>query len=480
MSARDNSGQPDKHKIVPLILAGGSGVRLWPLSREAMPKQFLPLVGEKSLYQEALLRVNSDLFCHPIVIVNDAFRFFAERQAREINIPVRILLEPMRRDSGPAVAAGATFALREDPDAVVMALAADHVILDTELFRDTCAAAIEGALRDFIVTFGIPATSPQTGYGYIRPGRSLNGSGLAAVDCFIEKPSAEAAAKFVLEGLLWNSGNFLSRADLMLSELARFEPEIHRAAAGSVDNSQPDAGFIRLDADSFARQPSRSIDYAVMERTDRAAVIKAPYRWSDVGSWDSLASMSEADERGNVTVGDVELLDTAGTLVYSQRGLTAVVGLNECVVISTEDAVLVASKAELHRVKPLVQGLREKGRVEATEHPRVYRPWGFYQLIDGGPRFRVKRIVVDPGGKLSLQKHVHRAEHWVVVRGTAGVVRGDEELLLTENQSIYVSLGESHRLFNPGRIPLELIEVQTGSYLGEDDIIRLEDVYRRV
>jgi mannose-1-phosphate guanylyltransferase/mannose-6-phosphate isomerase len=474
------SGRIGNHKIVPLILAGGTGTRLWPLSRESMPKQFLPLIGERTLYQEALLRVNSDLFSQPIVIVNEAFRFFAERQARDIKVPVTILLEPVGRDSGPAIAAGATFAMRQDPDAVLMAMAADHVILEVDLFRETCAAALEGALSGYIVTFGIAATSPLTSYGYIRSGARLNGNGLAAVASFVEKPSAEVAAKYVLEGLLWNSGNFLFRADLMIAELERFEPEIHRAAAESVAHSQSDVAFIRLNPEIFARQPAKSIDYAVMERTTRAAVIEARYRWSDVGNWDSLAAVSAADEDGNVTVGDVELLSTTDSVVRSERGLTAVIGLKGCVVIATQDAVLVASKAELHNVKALVHRLREKGRVEAREHPRVYRPWGFYQEIDTGPRFRVKRIVVDPGEKLSLQKHVHRAEHWVVVRGTAGVVRGEEEILLTENQSIYVPLGEKHRLFNPGRIPLELIEVQTGSYLGEDDIIRLEDVYRRV
>jgi len=468
------------HKIVPLILAGGKGSRLWPLSRENMPKQFLPLFGERTLYQEALLRVNSDLFGRPVVVVNEAFRFFAERQARDVGVPVTILLEPVGRDSGPAIAAGAIFAMRQDPDALLLAMAADHVILDMDLFRETCAAAIEGALSGYIVTFGIAATSPLTNYGYIRSGASLNGNGLAVVDAFIEKPSAEAAAKYVLEGLLWNSGNFLFRADLMLGELERFEPEIHRAATESVQHSQSDTAFIRLSPDSFARQPAKSIDYAVMERTAYAAVIEARYRWSDVGSWDSLAALSAADENGNVTVGDVELLSTTDSVIRSERGLTAVVGLKGCVVISTADAVLVASKAELHNMKALVHRLHEKGRAEARDHPRVYRPWGFYQEIDSGSRFRVKRIVVDPGGKLSLQKHIHRAEHWVVVRGTAGVVRGEEEVLLTENQSIYVPLGQTHRLYNPGRIPLELIEVQTGTYLDEDDIIRLEDVYKRV
>jgi mannose-1-phosphate guanylyltransferase / mannose-6-phosphate isomerase len=476
---RDVPPGMSNHKIVPLILAGGNGTRLWPLSRETMPKQFLPLIGERTFYQDALLRVHSGLFCQPIVIVNEAFRFFAERQARDVDASPTILLEPVARDSGPAIAAGAKLAMREDPDAIVMAMAADHVILEPDLFRDTCAVALEGALSGYIVTFGIPPTSPQAGYGYIRPGPSLNGNGLAAVESFIEKPTAEAAAKLIMEGLLWNSGNFLFRADLMISELERFEPDIHRAALEAVAQSRLDSGFIRLHPESFARQPSKSIDYAVMERTDHAAVIKAPYRWSDVGSWDSLAALSRADDEGNVTIGDVELLSTTESLVYSQRGLTAVIGLDRCVVVSADDAVLVASKEDLHKLKPLVQRLRQKGRAEAREHPRVYRPWGFYQVIDKGPRFCVKRIVVDPGEKLSLQKHIHRAEHWVVVRGTAGVVRGEEERLLTENQSIYVPLGENHRLFNPGRIPLELIEVQTGSYLGEDDIIRLQDVYSR-
>src|SRR5215472_12557644 len=448
-------------RIIPLVLAGGAGTRLWPVSRDAMPKQFLPLVGEKSTYQQALMRVSSpDLFAPPIVMTSDAFRFFARRQAEEIGVDATVVLEPIRRDSGPAIAAGAAFARSRDPDAIVLAIAADHVILDTDLFHDACRAGRDAAAQGAIVTFGIRPTAPKTSYGYIRCGEALGIPGASRVAAFVEKPDAETAAGYVAQGYLWNSGNFLFRADALLAELGRFEPAMAQAVGAAVAEAVADLGFVRLDEAAFGRATQKSIDYAVMEKTDRAAVVEGRFRWSDIGSWDAVFEVSSPDPAGNAASGPV-------------------LGVADLIVVTTPDAVLVLPRARAEDVKTLVAELRRKGRVEATEHRRVYRPWGHYESVDGGERFQVKRIVVVPGGKLSLQKHHHRAEHWVVVRGTAEVTVGDEVRVVHENESIYIPIGSVHRLANPGRIALELIEVQTGSYFGEDDIVRLEDVYRR-
>ena len=465
--------------IIPVLLAGGAGTRLWPVSRDALPKQFLPLVGERSSYQETLLRVNDPMFAQPIVITGPDFHFFARRQAEAVGVDATVVIEPLRRDSGPAIAAAAAVARERDPDAVVLALAADHIILDTPEFRATCHAGRAGAEAGRIVTFGIKPTEPKTSYGYILPGEALGAEGVHTVARFVEKPDAVTAARYVQEGYLWNSGNFLFRADVLLNEVARLEPEMAAAVEEAVASATADLGFLRLGADAFARAPQKSIDYAVMEKTDRTAVVAGNFRWSDIGSWDALFDITPRDDNGNVTHGPVVAEDTRGCVIHSDGRLTAAIGVNDLVVVSTADAVMVVPRARSQEVKELVARLKAEQHKEATEHKRGHRPWGYYETIDLGERFHVKRIVVNPGGMLSLQKHRHRAEHWVVVRGTAEVTIGEDTRAVHENELIFIPIGTVHRLANQGKIPLELIEVQTGSYLGEDDIVRLEDVYKR-
>ena len=467
-------------KIVPVVLAGGAGTRLWPVSRDALPKQFLPLVGERSTYQETLLRVADDgLFAPPIVITGGDFRFFARRQAEDLGIEATVVIEPMRRDSGPAVAAAAALARSRDPDAVVLALAADHVILDVEEFRATCLAGLKAAEAGRIVTFGITPSAPKTSYGYIRRGKPTGSDQVYAVEAFVEKPDPETAARYVAEGYLWNSGNFLFRADVLLAELGRFEPAMVKAVEAAVAGASRDLGFLRLEPEAFASAPQKSIDYAVMEKTDRAAVIAGNFRWSDVGSWDAIFDIASRDKSGNATHGTVVTTDTRNCVIHSVDRLTAVLGADDLVVVSTPDAVLVMPRERAQEVRELVAKLKSAKRPEAADHRRGHRPWGYYDSIDKGERFQVKRIVVHPGGTLSLQKHHHRAEHWVVVRGTAEVTIGPDIKSVHENESVFIPIGAVHRLANRGKIPLELIEVQTGSYLGEDDIVRIEDVYKR-
>ena len=465
--------------IIPVLLAGGAGTRLWPVSRDALPKQFLPLVGDRSTYQETLLRVQGPMFGPPIVITGPQFHFFARRQAEEVGVEATVVIEPLRRDSGPAIAAATAVAAGRDPEAVVLALAADHIILDPQAFQDTCAAGRAAAEAGSIVTFGIKPTEPKTSYGYILPGAPIGTSGVKAVERFVEKPDAATAARYLLDGYLWNSGNFLFRADVLLGELAQFEPEMAAAIEAAVAGASTDLDFLRLDPDAFAAAPQKSIDYAVMERTARAAVVESSFRWSDIGSWDALFDIRPRDSDGNVLQGDVVTLDAQDCVVHSEQRLTALVGVKDMVVVSTQDAVLVIPRERAQEVKELVARLKAAKRAEATDHRRMHRPWGYYESIDMGDRFQVKRIVVTPGGMLSLQKHRHRAEHWIVVRGTAEVTIGDTIRAVHENESIYIPIGSVHRLANQGRIPLELIEVQTGSYLGEDDIVRLDDVYKR-
>ncbi|QIB35647.1 mannose-1-phosphate guanylyltransferase/mannose-6-phosphate isomerase [Ancylobacter pratisalsi] len=467
--------------VVPVILAGGSGTRLWPVSRDSLPKQFQALIGDHTLYQDTLKRVSDrTLFAPPIVLTHEDFRFFARRQASEIGIDATVALEPVRRDSGPALLAAAMIAQRVAGEScLVLALAADHIVLDDQLFVDACRTAAIAASDGKIVTFGITPTEPSTAYGYIRPGKETGQPGSRVVDAFVEKPDKNTAAHYLTEGYLWNSGNFLFPAGLLIEEAERFEPEIVAAVRASVELAVEDLGFIRLDAKAFASSPAKSIDYAVMERTSRAAVVEGRFRWSDIGSWDALRDISEGDASGNVTFGPVTLLDSHNTFVHTDGPLVAAVGLDDVSVVATDDAVLVMPAHRSQDVKALVAKLKADGHNAASEHLRAHRPWGTYQTVCRGERFHVKKIVVEPGGRLSLQKHYHRAEHWIVVKGTAEVTLDGKVFEVRENESTYLPLGGVHRLANPGKIPLELIEVQTGSYLGEDDIVRLEDVYNR-
>jgi mannose-1-phosphate guanylyltransferase/mannose-6-phosphate isomerase len=466
--------------IVPVLLAGGAGTRLWPVSRDALPKQFLPLVGPLSTYQQGLERVaDRKTFAAPIVMTGGQFHFFARHQAEKCGVEATIVIEPLRRDSAAAIAAAAVLARKRDPDAVVLTIAADHVVLDPAGFVDASRVAREAADAGQIVTFGIKPSEPKTSYGYILRGAPLGPKDAYKVAKFVEKPDAATAARYIAEGYLWNSGNFMFRADVLLSELARFKPDLVQAVEESVAKATTDLGFLRLDPAAFARAPQISIDYALMEKTDRAAVVEGHFRWSDIGSWDAILDVSARDEGGNAVQGPVVTTDARNCVIHAEDRLTAVVGVDDLVVVSTTDAVLVIPRERAQQVRELVETLKTQKRPEATEHRRVYRPWGYYESVDAGERFQVKRIVVSEGGKLSLQKHRHRAEHWVVVRGSAEVTIGETQKMVHENESIYIPIGSVHRLANPGKIPLELIEVQTGSYLGEDDIIRLDDIYKR-
>jgi mannose-1-phosphate guanylyltransferase/mannose-6-phosphate isomerase len=467
--------------LIPVLMCGGAGTRLWPVSRESMPKQFVQLIGDGSTFQQTLARISHpDMFARPIVITNADFRFIVAEQLRELGIAADIVLEPTRRDSGPAVAVAAALAARRDPAASVLVLAADHIVRKPEEFLAACRNAAAAVAGGRIVTFGIRPTAPATSYGYIRPGAKLNGAAVLAVEAFVEKPDAATAARYLAENYLWNSGNFMFRADIMLDEITRLEPAMAEAACAAVAELTQDLDFLRLAAEPFARAPKISIDYAVMERTDRAAVVPADMGWSDVGSWDAVWDNLDHDAAGNAVSGPAAVLDSRNTLVRSDEGvLTAVVGVDNAIVIATGDAVLVAARDKAENVKALVEHLKAQNRREAVEHRRIYRPWGYYQGVDNGSRYQVKRIVVKAGARLSLQKHFHRAEHWVVVRGTAEATIGEDVRTIHENESVYIPIGSIHRLANPGKIPLELIEVQVGSYLGEDDIERLDDVYGR-
>ncbi len=462
-------------------MCGGAGTRLWPVSRESMPKQFVQLVGTGSTFQQVLHRISdATLFERPIVITNSDFRFVVAEQVRESGTEADIVLEPARRDSGPAVAVAAVLAAARDPQAIVLVLAADHVVRKPDAFRAACQEAAAVAAQGRIVTFGIEPTYAATNYGYIRPGDKLNGAAVRTVAAFVEKPDAKTAADYVAQHYLWNSGNFMFPAKTMLAEIEQFEPEMADAAKAAVAGIVRDLDFLRLAAEPFARAPKKSIDYAVMERTTLAAVVPADLGWSDVGSWGAVWDVLDHDQNGNATDGPVVLMDSHNSLVRADESvLTTVVGLDNVVVIATEDAVLVTARDKAEGVKALVEQLKAQNRRAAIEHRRIYRPWGYYQDVDIAERHRVKRIVVKPGSKLSLQKHFHRSEHWVVVKGTAEVTVGTDVRSVHENELIYIPIESVHRLANPGRIPLELIEVQVGSYVGEDDIVRLDDVYGR-
>ncbi|HEY8580395.1 MAG TPA: mannose-1-phosphate guanylyltransferase/mannose-6-phosphate isomerase [Beijerinckiaceae bacterium] len=467
--------------ILPVIMCGGSGTRMWPLSRESMPKQFLPLLGARSTFQTALATLaGSNLFLPPVVVTNRDYRFLVAEQMQQVGVAGEIVLEPARRDSGPAVAVATEIAHARAPGTIVAVLASDHSILDPAGFVALCARAGEAAAEGFIVTLGVEPDHPATGYGYIRPGEPATAvAGVCRVAAFAEKPDAETARRYVAEGHLWNSGNFFFRADVMREEIAACEPAMAAAARAALAGARRDLDFLRLDEAAFESAPRKSIDYAVMERTARAAVIPASIGWSDVGSWSAVRALSQPDADGNVMRGEGVVMDARNVYLRAEEGLAAVVGVSDVVVVATGDAVLVVAADQADKVKQLVDRLKAEGRREPVEHRRVYRPCGYYQSIDAGARHQVKRISVKPGAALSLQKHHHRAEHWIVVRGAAEVVRGEEKLLVHENESIFLPIGCVHRLANPGKIDLELIEVKTGSYLGEDDIVRLEDVYNR-
>jgi mannose-1-phosphate guanylyltransferase/mannose-6-phosphate isomerase len=470
-------------KIYPVILSGGAGTRLWPLSRAVMPKQLLPLVSDKTMLQETALRVGGwPGLMAPLVVCGNDHRFLVAEQLREIGVtPLGILLEPVGRNTAPAVAAAAHYLKAIDPEAVMLVLPADHVIKDNDAFKDAVLRAAAMVGHGALATFGIVPQAPETGYGYIRRGPQVAGfDDSYEVERFVEKPDRATAEAFLADGgYYWNSGMFMFEAGRYLAELEKFNPEIAAASEAAVRTGYSDLDFCRLDEDSFAGCPSDSIDYAVMERTRDAVVVPADIGWSDVGSWSALWEVQRRDTEGNSQRGDVYLDGVTNSLVRAESRIVAVVGVQDLVVVETPDAVLVAHKDQVQRVKQVVDHLKAKERTEHLHHTRVYRPWGHYEGIDAGDRFQVKRITVKPGEKLSLQMHHHRAEHWVVVSGTARVTCGEKVSLLSENESTYIPIGMNHRLENPGKLPLHIIEVQSGSYLGEDDIVRFEDIYKR-
>lgn len=466
-------------RIIPLIMCGGAGTRLWPASREVHPKQFLPLFGPRSTFQDTILRVSdAALFERPIVITNTAYRFMVLEQLAEIGLEADILLEPMRRDSGPAIAAGAAFAHSRDADAVVLALAADHVVRDTNAFVAACRQGLAAAEAGRIVTFGVAPERAATEYGYISPGEVISGE-VRSVAKFVEKPDQKTAAEYVKAGYLWNSGNFMFRASVLLDEYRNVDADSVQAITGSVTGAGRDLGFVTLDTSAFGSAKAISIDYAVMEKTARAAVVPVACGWSDVGSWHAVWELSDKDAQGNATRGAAVFEDSRNCNVSTDRALVALEGVDDLVVVATQDAVLVSRQQDANGLKRLVARLKTVAPEVTEDHIKVHRPWGSYQSVDNGDRHQVKRIIVKPGGRLSLQKHHHRSEHWIVVRGAARVTVNELVKTVHENESIYIPIGAVHRLENPGKIPLELIEVQTGSYLGEDDIIRIEDDYQR-
>jgi mannose-1-phosphate guanylyltransferase/mannose-6-phosphate isomerase len=466
-------------QIIPLILCGGTGIRLWPASREVHPKQFLPLFGTRSTFQDTLMRVSdTTLFERPVIITNNAYRFMVLDQLAEIGLEADVLLEPMRRDSGPAIAAGAAFAQTRDKDAIVLALAADHVVRDTAAFVAACREGLNAAEAGHIVTFGVRPERPATEYGYISPGDAISGK-VCAVAKFVEKPDAEMAAGYVKLGYLWNSGNFMFRAAVLLDEYHKVDITCVEAVTNSVAKAGSDLGFIKLDTDTFASAKSISIDYAVMEKTSLIAVVPVACGWSDVGSWHAVWELSDKDGQGNAARGAAVFEDSRNCNVTTDRALVALEGVDDLVVVATQDAVLVSRQKDANGLKRLVAKLKSVAPQVTEDHIKVHRPWGSYQSVDNGDRHQVKRIIVKPGGRLSLQMHHHRSEHWIVVRGAARVTVNELVKTVHENESVYIPIGAVHRLENPGKIQLELIEVQTGSYFGEDDIIRVEDDYQR-
>ena len=490
--------------IIPVILSGGSGSRLWPMSRELNPKQFLSLCGEHSMLQETITRLDgiADLAA-PIVVCNEEHRFIVAQQMRDIGVDVdKIILEPIGRNTAPAICAAAEYIQGKNfadnsvnkssvnkssdkntaGDNVMLILAADHVIQDKEAFHQVVESGCRVAQQGQLITFGIVPDKAETGYGYIKRAGLFNQQENAyKVEKFVEKPDVETAQKYLTSGeYYWNSGMFMFQASAILQEMEILSEEIYKAVKASVSEGTKDLDFCRLGIDAFTASPSDSIDYAVMEKTDKAVVLPLDAGWNDVGVWSALWDVNDRDENGNVLQGDVLTYELTNSYIHAEERMIAVIGMDNCVVVETADAVLVADKSRSQDVKEIVNQLKKSGREEALLHQRVFRPWGSYETLDETDRFKVKRIIVTPGAKLSLQMHHHRAEHWVVVKGTAKIVCGDKEFIMTEDQSNYIPLGTMHRLENPGVIPLEIIEIQTGSYLGEDDITRVDDHYGRV
>ncbi|MBI5922664.1 MAG: mannose-1-phosphate guanylyltransferase/mannose-6-phosphate isomerase [Betaproteobacteria bacterium] len=480
-------------KLQPVILCGGSGTRLWPLSREQYPKQLLTLAGEHSMLQDTALRVHGKLdgsmveILAPLVVGNEEYRFITAEQLRQVDVqPQALILEPCGRNTAPALTLAAIAACAAGNDPVLVVMPADHVINDLPAFRKAVLLGANCAERGQLVTFGIVPSEANTGYGYIRAGADL-AEGVKQLANFVEKPDLATAERYLAEGnYFWNSGIFILKASLWMQQIERFRPDIAKACAAAMANGTRDRDFVRVPREGFAACPSDSIDYAVMERLTKgdqadspAVVIPLSAQWSDVGAWSALWEIGSKDSAGNVMQGDILAVDTQDSLLISQSRLVASVGLRDAVVVETPDAVLVAHRDRIQQVKEIVARLKAEKRPESDAHRKVHRPWGWYDSIDTGPRFQVKRIVVSPGAQLSAQMHHHRAEHWVVVSGTAKVTRGEEVFILSENQSTYIPLGTLHRLENPGKVHLEIIEVQSGTYLGEDDIVRFEDTYGR-
>ncbi|MDX2367577.1 MAG: mannose-1-phosphate guanylyltransferase/mannose-6-phosphate isomerase [Colwellia sp.] len=475
------------NNIIPVIMCGGSGTRLWPLSRAQFPKQFLPLVNDTSMLQDTLARLPSQHQA-PVFICNEDHRFLVAEQVKQTNnTKTTILLEPKGRNTAPAVALAALNALTDNDDALLLVLAADHVIKDTEKFHQAISVATVAAAQGKLVTFGIVPTHAETGYGYIQKGSkqeqqdSQQKNNIYQVAKFVEKPSIETAQGYLDSGdYLWNSGMFLFKASRYIEELEKFRPDILSACRASMTKVEKDLDFIRPDRESFLQCADESIDYAVMEKTEDAIVVPLDAGWSDVGSYSALWEVCQQDAKHNVIKGDVIAHDTSNSYIHSQNKLIATLGVDNLVVIDTPDAVLIANKDKVQNVKDIVNELKAQQRSESTIHREVYRPWGKYDSVDNGERFQVKRITVNPGAKLSVQMHHHRAEHWIVVSGTAKITLDEKTFLLSENQSTHIPIGVVHALENPGKLPLEMIEVQSGSYLGEDDIVRFEDRYGRV
>jgi mannose-1-phosphate guanylyltransferase / mannose-6-phosphate isomerase len=469
-------------QVIPVILSGGSGTRLWPLSRKEYPKQYLPLAGDNSMLQETILRLSGlDNLTDPIIVCNADHRFLVAEQCQQIGVNnPTILLEPVGRNTAPAIAAAALQSLKETDDAVLLVLSADHVIQDVEAFHQAIKIASSQAQEGKLATFGIVPTDANTGYGYIKASiGDINGA--YKVEEFVEKPDLETAQTYLEQGnYLWNSGMFMFKADTLIDELTTLSPEIVASVKNAVNNAEQDLDFIRLDKQAFESSRSDSIDYALMEKSDNVVVVPLDAGWSDVGSWSALFDIGVKDSSGNVLKGDVTAQDTTNTYIYASHHMVTAVGVDNLVVIDTPDATFIASQDRAHEVKSIVESLQKKGRDEAHSNRKVYRPWGWYDSIGVGVHFQVKRLHVNPGAKLSLQMHNKRAEHWVVVSGTATAINGEEILTLTEGDSTYIPIGTTHGLENKTNQQLEIIEVQSGTYLGEDDIVRFEDIYGRV